>query len=138
PCPALPRRQRCVLSVHPVSDLFASVVVLGAGGMLGRQILAILERRHIAARAFTHAELDISNFGALSARLKEARPSLILNCAAFTKVDDCESQPDLAMRINGEAVGMMANIARDTGALLVHISSDYVFPGTGSKPYRED
>src|SRR5437763_10977036 len=105
--------------------------------MLGRQVVAPLNRRSASVQAFTRDDLNIGDFAALESRLAEIRPTIILNCAAFTKVDDCESQPDRALRINGEAVGIMAGLARRLAALLVHVSSDYVFPGDAARPYRE-
>src|ERR1041384_4737566 len=102
--------------------IFDNVVVLGAGGMLARQVLAQLEHRGTHHHALRRADLDIGDFDAVRGRLSELKPTLIINCAAFTKVDDCESQPELAIRINGEAVGVLAELAKANDALLVHIS----------------
>lgn len=129
------RRDRVM--IHRVT-VFGSVIVFGAGGMLGRQMALELRQRGIAARLWARADLDIGDLDALRTRLAEARPSLILNCAAFTKVDDCETDPCFAMRVNGEAVGVMAEAARISDALLIHISSDYVFRGDAVRPYREE
>ncbi|MCK6484469.1 MAG: dTDP-4-dehydrorhamnose reductase [Phycisphaerae bacterium] len=118
--------------------MFDKAIVLGAGGMLGRCVTAELTRRGAAHRAYRHADLDLGDFDAIRQRLSEAQPAIIFNCAAFTRVDDCETQRDDAMRINGEAVGVLAETARRLDALLVHISSDYVFGGDGTRPYRED
>lgn len=118
--------------------LFDQSVVLGAGGMLGRCVVAELTRRGAPHRAFRRAELDIGDFEAVRRRLLDARATIVFNCAAFTRVDDCQTQRDHALRINGEAVGVLAETARRMDALLVHVSSDYVFGGEGTRPYRED
>jgi len=118
--------------------LFQRTVVLGAGGILGRQVVAALQRRGIAHAAYRHADLEIADEPAARARLAEDQPTLLINCAAFTKVDECETRREHALRINGHAVGMLARVAREHDALLVHLSSDYIFPGNGTRPYRED
>jgi len=66
------------------------------------------------------------------------RPDVIVNAAAYTAVDRAESDLETAMRVNGEAVGVLGECAADLGALMVHFSTDYVFDGSGSRPWRED
>jgi dTDP-4-dehydrorhamnose reductase len=70
--------------------------------------------------------------------VSEEHPDLIINCAAFTQVDRCETEEVLANRVNGEAVGLLAEAAKSVDATLVHISTDYVFAGDQTHPYRED
>lgn len=118
--------------------LFQHVVVLGAGGMLGRACVGALQRRGASHRAYRHAELDLADEAALRRVIPSPRPSLIINAAAYTRVDDCETQVDIAMRVNAHAPGVVAEIAAAQDAMLVHVSSDYVFGGEGAKPYRED
>ena len=84
------------------------------------------------------ATLDLADFDAIRRLVREAKPDVIVNAAAYTAVDKAESEPDIAMRINGEAPGVLANEAKRLGALLVHYSTDYVFDGTLERPYRED
>ena len=84
------------------------------------------------------ATLDLADFDAIRRLVREAKPDAIVNAAAYTAVDKAESEPDIAMRINGEAPGVLANEAKRLGALLVHYSTDYVFDGTLERPYRED
>ncbi|MFO0974286.1 MAG: dTDP-4-dehydrorhamnose reductase [Phycisphaerae bacterium] len=113
------------------------VVILGARGLLGTPLAALLaERPGVALHAFGHAELDITDSRALDdvARL---RPAVIVNCAAFTQVDTCESQPDRAERVNAAAAGAVAAVARAAGARLVHVSTDYVFAGDRGGAWRE-
>jgi dTDP-4-dehydrorhamnose reductase len=70
--------------------------------------------------------------------LQAATPDIIINCAAYTNVDGCEEQHDLAMRVNGDGPGLLAELAKQVGAVLVHISTDFVFDGSKSSPYLED
>jgi dTDP-4-dehydrorhamnose reductase len=88
--------------------------------------------------AFDRAELDLSSIDAIRARMREVRPQIIVNAAAYTAVDKAESEPELATRINGVAPGIMAEEAKRLGAVLVHYSTDYVFDGTKKEPYVED
>src|SRR5207237_6666700 len=83
-------------------------------------------------------ELDVADADAVRTVVREAKPDVIVNAAAYTAVDKAESEPELAMRINGTAPGVMAEEAKRLGALLVHYSTDYVFDGTKSSAYVED
>ncbi len=85
---------------------------------------------------FTRAELDISDADAIGAALDRERPDVVLNAAAFTKVDVCEQERELALRVNSEAPGLIANACRGR-ALLVHVSTEYVFSGDASRPIPE-
>jgi dTDP-4-dehydrorhamnose reductase len=87
--------------------------------------------------AFDHASLDLADPDQIVARVREVRPGLIVNAAAYTAVDRAESEPELAMQINGEALGILAEEAKHLGALLIHYSTDYVFDGTKPTPYLE-
>ncbi len=87
--------------------------------------------------AFDHAGLDLAKPDEIVARVREVKPDVIVNPAAYTAVDRAESEPDLAMAINGTAPGILAEEARKLGALLVHYSTDYVFDGTKEGPYVE-
>ena len=109
-----------------------STVILGAGGMLARALASELP----SARALTQADCDITDARALRAAIP-AGVRLVLNAAADTRVDRCESEPDHLL-VNDEAVGTIAGLCREVGARLVHVSTDYVFDGTGRRPYRED
>jgi len=82
--------------------------------------------------------LDLSQEEAIRQVVAEVRPQILLNCAAFTQVDRCETEADLAQRINATAVGWLAEACNAQGALLIQVSTDYVFDGTGTRPYRED
>ena len=83
-------------------------------------------------------DLDLGDADAVQRKVREVKPDLIVNAAAYTAVDKAESEPGLAMRVNGIAPGVLAAEAKRLGALLVHYSTDYVFDGTKSAPYVED
>lgn len=88
--------------------------------------------------AFDRSTCDLSDPLGIRAAVHVAQPHVILNAAAYTAVDRAESEPELAMRINGEAPGILAEEAKNRGALLVHYSTDYVFDGAKSTPWLED
>ncbi len=88
-------------------------------------------------RGYTRTELDVTNPAQLADALLACAPEVIINCSAYTKVDDCETHEAEATLINGAGPGLLANIANDLDATLVHVSTDYVFDGSGQRPYRE-
>jgi dTDP-4-dehydrorhamnose reductase len=88
--------------------------------------------------ALSHAQADVTDADSVSAWVRGYAPHVVFNCAAFTKVDDCETQRDEAFATNGEAVGTIAAAAHTADAVLVHVSTDYVFDGTSREPYAED
>jgi dTDP-4-dehydrorhamnose reductase len=112
------------------------VAVTGAGGGLGRAFLERVPAGHDVV-AFAHADLPVEDRTAVLRRLGEARPDVILHLAAMTGVDACEEDPDAAYRTNALGTANVALAARETGALLVAISTDYVFDGTKGEPYHE-
>lgn len=123
------------------------ILVLGGNGQVGFELLTHLpplgqvtaatrDGRLPGNIACARAELD--NPGSAAALVKELRPHVVVNAAAYTAVDRAEDEPDIALRVNGLAVGEIGAAAAETGALVVHYSTDYVFPGDGTRPYRED
>jgi dTDP-4-dehydrorhamnose reductase len=88
--------------------------------------------------ALGRAQMDLTRPDALRATLREHKPDIIVNAAAYTGVDKAETEAELAMLVNARAPGVMAEEARRTGALLVHYSTDYVFDGSRTTPYGED
>jgi dTDP-4-dehydrorhamnose reductase len=113
-------------------------LVLGGTGMLGRAVVAEARSRGWAALGLSREQGDVMDHERLAFWADSFRPEAVINCAAYTKVDDCESQPERAFRVNGEAVGHAAAAAGRVGARLVHVSTDYVFDGEGREPYPED
>jgi dTDP-4-dehydrorhamnose reductase len=109
--------------------------------MLGRAVTAAARRRGFAALALSHAQADITDRERLLYWAREFRPELVVNAAAYTKVDLCESERETAFAINGTALENVAEAAAISipgGAVLFHVSTDYVFDGRGTEPYRED
>jgi dTDP-4-dehydrorhamnose reductase len=114
-------------------------LVTGAGGMLGRDVVAELTRRGAEVTALDRAALDITEPAALEDAFTVHRPDLVVNCAAYTAVDDAETDEARALEINGEGPRLLARTCAAYGARLIHVSTDYVFDGAGrDAPYPED
>lgn len=111
-------------------------LVTGAGGMVGHDVCAALETRGEPVVALTKSDLDITDVPAVREAVRRVRPDVIVNCAAYTKVDDAETNEHLATAINGSAVEFLADAANDADALLVQISTDFVFDGAKRTPYE--
>ncbi|MFZ5897277.1 MAG: dTDP-4-dehydrorhamnose reductase [Myxococcota bacterium] len=111
--------------------------ITGGRGMLATALAACLQRAGVGFVA-TDSELDVSDAGRVLAFARSERPSLIVNAAAYTRVDDAETHRDEAFRVNASGVQYLAEAARALGVRLLHYSTDYVFDGAGSSPYRED
>ncbi len=117
-----------------------SAVVLGARGMLGTDLVSALR----ADPGFSRVEggdlpeADITDEPAIQAFIAARKPDVIFNCAAYTDVDGCESRQELAFAVNAAAAGRVASIAASFGALLIHVSTDFIFDGRKRSPYVED
>ena len=111
-------------------------LVTGAGGMVGHDVCAALESCAETVLPLTKENLDITDAPAVRDAVGRARPDIIINCAAYTKVDDAEANEHLATAINGSAVEFLAHAANDVDALLVQISTDFVFDGAKRTPYE--
>ena len=114
-----------------------NVVVCGAGGMLATDVIEVLNHKGYRLTALDINDLDITNLYKVRKTLQQLQPDLIVNAAAYTNVDECESQPDLAYRVNCLGPRNLAIAAEEIGAAVVHISTDYVFGGAGDTPFRE-
>ncbi len=115
------------------------ILLTGAGGQLGIDIVSAASRLDtIDLTAFTRAELDVTDAGAVQAAFAKVLPGVVIHGAAYTAVDDCESNSERAFRVNGEGTGNVVSAAREGGARVIYISTDYVFDGTKSEPYTED
>src|SRR4051812_1115686 len=104
--------------------------------MVGHDVCAALETRGEPVVALSRNELDITDGTAVRDAVRDALPDVIVNCAAYTKVDDAEANEHLATAINGSAVEFMASAANDIDALLVQLSTDFVFDGSKRTPYE--
>jgi len=111
------------------------ILITGYGGQAAN---AIVKNKPLENEVIPlgHSKLDITDRDALFKCLTELRPDVLVNTAAYTNVDRAESEPDLAFRVNADAVGLMASMAADTGVRLIHISTDFVFDGRQSRPYQ--
>jgi len=112
-------------------------LVTGARGQLGTALCERLAAAGVPARGFAHAELEVADAEAVRVRLEAERPAGVINAAGFTAVDRCEREPEAAARGNAEAPAVLARACVAAGARLVHVSTDYVFDGRGTRPYRE-
>jgi dTDP-4-dehydrorhamnose reductase len=113
------------------------ILVTGASGMLGQEVVAVGPSHGHEVIALAHADLDIADAGAIDSTLAEYTPDAVINCAAFTDVDGAEANEPAAMRINDEGAGLLAASAETVGAKFVQPSSDYVFDGSATRPYVE-
>ncbi len=112
------------------------ILILGALGMLGRALAE--EFRDKNPILWGKADLDIADQKEVRKKLLALKPTLIINAAAYTDVDGAEKNHELANIINGEAVGYLAKVAKELGAIMVHYSTDYVFAGIKKAGYQED
>lgn len=112
------------------------VLVTGAGGQVGSQVVRELQGRATVI-AHDRRTLDLTHPETIAARVREARPDVIVNCAAYTAVDRAEQEAPLAHQVNGIAPAVLAAEAKDAGAVLIHFSTDYVFDGTKPGAYVE-
>jgi dTDP-4-dehydrorhamnose reductase len=112
------------------------LLVTGAAGMLGTDVVAAAAARHDVV-PFTRTELDITDRDAVRAAVGDTAPDAIINCAAWTDVDAAEADEAAATRINGDGAGHLAAAADEAGAHVVHVSTDYVFGGDATEPYVE-
>jgi dTDP-4-dehydrorhamnose reductase len=113
------------------------VLVTGAAGMLGAEVLPLLGADCDVVAADLD-EFDLRDAEAVSAFVTRAAPQVVVNCAAYTNVDAAESDPASAFAVNADGAGNVAAAAAAAGARMVHMSTDYVFDGTSSRPYSEE
>jgi dTDP-4-dehydrorhamnose reductase len=113
------------------------VLVCGAAGMLGRDVVRAAETANHEVVALDRRALDVTDASAVADAVERAHPHAVINCAAYTDVDGAESERDTALRVNGEGARNVAAGAAGAGAAVVYVSSDYVFDGTKGKPYLE-
>ena len=113
------------------------VLIAGAAGMLGRDVVLAAGNAGHDVVGFGHTELDVADEGAVTAKFELERPDLVVNCAAWTDVDGAEEAEEAAMVVNGKGAGNVAAAAAEAGAGVVYVSSDYVFDGAKGAPYVE-
>ena len=111
-------------------------LITGGSGMVASDLRAELEARGADVVSVTKNDLDVTDAGAVATLIRKTRPSIIVNCSAYTRVDDAETYEPVATAINGSAVEFLAGGADAVGALLVQISTDFVFDGKKKTPYE--
>lgn len=113
------------------------ILLTGKNGQVGWELQRTLASLGDVV-AVGHREMDLADPDSIRSVIRQARPDLIVNAAAYTAVDKAESEPDLAMAVNGIAPGIMAEEAKRLNAAMVHYSTDYVFDGAKKTPYSEE
>lgn len=113
-------------------------LVTGAGGMLGQDLITRLDRASEAVVGLTRRDLDITDAAAVTAAVRDCRPDVVVNCAAWTAVDDAEAHEEEALLVNGLGARLVATACAANGARLIHLSTDYVFAGDAGQPYAEN
>ncbi|MDD2500209.1 MAG: dTDP-4-dehydrorhamnose reductase [Geobacter sp.] len=111
------------------------ILVVGANGMLGQDLMSLLGER---GRGVDLPDIDITDMLSVQQVLTALKPKVVINCAAYTDVDGCETNTETAMQVNGEGVAFLGLVTRAIGAKLVQVSTDYVFDGSKGSPYKED
>jgi len=114
------------------------VAIFGAAGQLGVELVQVFTQRGHTVHSFRRSDVDITDTSQLEANLARLEIDLVLNAAAYNKVDIAENEPQVAYAVNGLAVRNLAVACRQLDARLVHFSTDYVFDGTAGRPYREE
>lgn len=113
------------------------VLIIGAGGQVGKELVLAAKELKIDLTAFGRAGLDITNPERVAGVICEHQPTIVINAAAYTAVDKAEDEPELAERVNSDAVGVLAAVCHMEKIPLIHISTDYVFDGGADAPYDE-
>ncbi|SKC63648.1 dTDP-4-dehydrorhamnose reductase [Paraburkholderia hospita] len=115
----------------------STILLTGANGQVGFELMRSLQGLGTLV-ALDRSRLDLADLDQVRAVTRQIKPTLIVNAAAYTAVDRAESEPELAMLVNGKAPGVLAEEAKRLGAAIIHYSTDYVFDGAKSGPYVED
>jgi dTDP-4-dehydrorhamnose reductase len=113
------------------------LLVAGAAGMLGRDVMLAAANAGHDVVGFGRAEMDVTDAAAVQRKFELERPDVVINCAAWTAVDDAEASEEAAFAVNGTGAGNVAAAAAELGAAAVYVSSDYVFDGAKGEPYVE-
>ena len=116
-------------------------LVTGAGGMLGRDLVAALADRGEPVSGMDRASLDVTDAAAVADAMASVRPDVVVNCAAWTAVDDAEASEEQALAVNAGGAAVLAAACAGSGGSgirLVQVSTDYVFAGDAGRPYAED
>lgn len=111
------------------------ILVVGCKGMLGQELMGVFGS---SARGVDVEEIDITDLSSVQRVLVTLKPTVVVNAAAYTDVDGCQTHAEQAMQVNGEGVAHLAMVSKEIGAKLVQVSTDYIFDGKKGSPYLED
>ncbi len=124
--------------IPPEEETVMRVLVTGCEGQLGFDLIRELDSRQIPCRGVDRADFDLTDGPAVLSYVQAYKPDVIVHCAAYTAVDRAESEPEVCAEINGMGTMNTVRAALSVGAKLVYISTDYVFSGAGTTPWKED
>lgn len=113
------------------------VAVVGANGQLGQDVVSAFAAKGDEVCPLTHSDVELSDSKAVQTVIKNVKPDILVNTAAMHHVENCEREPEKAFAVNGLGARNLAMAARECGATIMHISTDYVFDGAKSRPYEE-
>ncbi len=113
------------------------IAVIGANGQLGGDVVRAFEANGDDVCSLVHADLEVSNIDSVAQGLRAVKPDVVVNTTAMHHVERCEQDPDSAFRVNTLGPRNLALVTRDMGALVIHVSTDYVFDGKKCEPYVE-
>jgi dTDP-4-dehydrorhamnose reductase len=114
------------------------VAVIGGNGQLGRDVAAAFADNGHTVTTLTHNDVEVSSLESVRTALGASRPDLVVNTSAFHHVEKCEAEPGLAFAVNALGPRNIAEVTKEMGAAVIHISTDYVFDGQKNAPYTED
>ena len=115
-----------------------SILVTGAAGQLGTDVITELKKRSIECSGIDINELDITDETAVNAFITEKKPRCVIHCAAYTAVDKAEDEPELCFKVNADGTENLAKACKEIDTEMIYISTDYVFNGSGDAPYETD
>jgi dTDP-4-dehydrorhamnose reductase len=113
------------------------VAVVGSDGQLGTDVVSAFRSNGDDVYPLTHSDIELSSLSSVLSRLKDLRPEVVINTAAMHHVENCEKQPDKAFAVNALGAKNLAMVGRECDAVLMHVSTDYVFDGAKGRPYEE-
>ncbi|HXZ33137.1 MAG TPA: dTDP-4-dehydrorhamnose reductase [Terriglobales bacterium] len=115
-----------------------NIAVIGSNGQLGGDVVRVFTHRGDDVRSLTHADIEVSNLKSVVDCLRSQGPEIVINTAAMHHVENCEREPSKAYAVNAVGARNLATVTRDLGAVLIHVSTDYVFDGKKDMPYVEN
>jgi len=115
-----------------------NIAVIGSNGQLGSDVVRVLVHQGEDVYSLTHADIEVSSLESVADCLRSKRPEIVINTAAMHHVENCEQEPGKAYAVNAVGARNLATVTRDLGAVLIHVSTDYVFDGKKDEPYVEN